>query len=141
MAEIIYQYPFETANPCKNSSIRWLNGNDFDIFNDHLNSCGQRPISDAIWSKMQAAGTIYCGLFVGSEMVSRACVEKYSETKWEISDVRTVKCYRNRGFAFEVSIFILQYILAHNKIATIRTEEDNWAMQKVIAKLGFSQIP
>ena len=138
MAEIIYQYPSQTASDSESNNIRWLTADDFDIFNKHLVACGQNPISVAIWNNIQEEGTIYCGLFIDNKMVARACVEKYSDTKWEVADVRTVNSYRNHGFAFETCNFILQYILAHGKIATIRTEDDNFAMQKVIAKLGFT---
>ena len=140
MAEIVYQYPSLITPPSQNHQIRWLNADDFDVFNKHLDACGQRPISTAIWNNIQEEGTVYCGLFIDNKMVARACVEKYSDTKWEVADVRTVNSYRNHGFAFETCNFILQYILAHGKIATIRTEEDNWAMQNVISKLGFSPI-
>lgn len=140
MAEIIYQYPLKTTIHLENSSIHWLDADDFDVFNRHLADCGQRSVNSALWSQIQESGTIYCGLFIGSNMVARACVEKYSDTKWEVADVRTVKAFRNRGFAFQTCNFILQYILAHEKTATIRTEEDNWAMQHVIAKLGFTQV-
>ena len=140
MAEIIYQYPLKSTNCFENDSIQWLNVDDLDVFNKHLSECGQRSVSGAVWKQIQESGTRYCGLFVGSNMIARACVEKYSDTKWEVADVRTVKAYRNRGFAFQVCNFVLQYILAHEKTATIRTEEDNFAMQSVIAKLGFTQI-
>ena len=138
MAEIIYQYPSQTASDSESNNIRWLTADDFDIFNKHLVACGQNPISVATWSNIQEEGTIYCGFFSENVMVARACVEKYSDTKWEVADVRTVKDYRSHGFAFAVCHFVLQYILSHSKIATIRTEEDNFAMQKVIAKLGFT---
>ena len=141
MAEIIYQYPSRTADNRESSSIRWLEHNDLHVFNAHLEACGQRPISDALWTSIWEEGTVYCGLFVDGHMVARACVEKYSERKWEVADVRTVNCFRNRGFAFQVSHFVLQYILSQHKEATIRTEADNLAMQKVIARLGFTQIP
>ena len=140
MAEIIYQHTAQCVNESNNPHIRWLCADDLDPFNSHLRSCGQCPLSDATWNKILKEGTIYCGLFIGNDMVARACVEKYSDTKWEVADVRTVKGYRNRGFAFQISNFVLQYILAHGKIATIRTEDDNWAMQKVISKLGFTPI-
>ena len=141
MAEIIYQHPSgQAANRSANSAIRWLNADDFEIFEAHLLACGQRPISQALWDQIQSSDTIYCGYFVGNDMVARACVEKYSDDHWEVADVRTVKSRRNRGLAFAVCDFVLQYIQLHNKIATIRTEEDNLAMQKVISRLGFTPI-
>ena len=141
MAEIIYQSPTQSAAAPKAEAIRWLTAEDLDVFNSHLRDCGQNPISDTVWTMIQEEGTIYCGLFIGNEMVARACVEKYSESKWEVADVRTVKLHRSRGYASEVCSFVLQYILANNRIATIRTEASNLAMQKVIAKLGFIPNP
>jgi len=73
-------------------------------------------------------------------MVARACAEKYSEDFWEIADVRTVKEFRNHEYAYQLCLFVLTYILSQNKTATIRTEEDNDAMQKVIRKLGFTRL-
>ncbi len=90
-----------------------------------------------IWDEVCEEGTLYCLLFEKGTPVARACVEKYSEEAWEIADVRVVKSFRNRGFACEVCSFVLQYILDNNKNATIRTEEDNYPMQRVIEKLGF----
>ena len=82
-------------------------------------------------------GTIYCLLFENGIPAARACVEKHSDEEWEIADVRVVKSHRNKGCAYEVSLFVLKYILDNNKNATIRTEEDNYPMQRVISKLGF----
>jgi len=84
--------------------------------------------------------TVYCGIFIGSKMVARACVEKYSEDFWEIADVRTAKGFRNHGYAYQLCLFILAYVLSQNKTATIRTEENNDTMQKVICKLGFKKL-
>jgi len=39
-----------------------------------------------------------------------------------------------------VCAYVLEYILENNRIPTIRTEEDNYPMQKVISKLGFAAI-
>ena len=82
----------------------------------------------------------YCGLFVDGKMVARACVEKYSETAWEAGDVRCVSDYRNRGYTHQVCSFVLRYILSQDKIATIRTENDNIIMKKVIKNLGFVEL-
>ena len=73
-------------------------------------------------------------------MVARACVEKYSFNAWEVADVRTAKQYRGNGYAGQVCSFVLDYIIGHGKTATIRTEEDNIKMQRVITKLGFSVL-
>ena len=73
-------------------------------------------------------------------MVARACVEKYSLNAWEVADVRTAAPYRARGYASAVCAFVLDYILAHGRTATIRTEADNVKMQRVIEKLGFDAL-
>lgn len=79
-------------------------------------------------------------LFENGVPVARACVEKYSEDTWEVADVRVVRNFRNRGYAYDVCSFVLQYILNNGKNATIRTEEDNSAMKRVIEKLGFTPL-
>lgn len=118
-------------------NIRWLSRNDLEIFNHHLLICGQKTIAKDVWDQIYDDGTIYCLLFFERMPVARACVEKYSEEMWEIADVRVAKYWRNKGFAFKVCLFVLNYILKYNRTATIRTEEDNYSMQRVIEKLGF----
>lgn len=54
--------------------------------------------------------------------------------------MRVAKDYRNKGFACEISRFVTNYILRQGKTATIRTEEDNYQMQRVIMKLGFNML-
>lgn len=139
MAEIIYQYHGE-ATKADFSDIRWLNENELSVFNRHLECCGQKPISDELWAKIYTEGTVYCLLWCDGLPVARACVEPYSSDKWEVSDVRVAKEYRNRGFAYRVSLFVRNHILKQNKIPTIRTEQDNVAMQRVIQKLGFEPM-
>ena len=62
-------------------------------------------------------------------------MEKYSETMWEVADVRTAKEYRGRGYAGCVCRFVTNYILERERTATIRTEEDNERMKRVIGKM------
>lgn len=137
MAELLYIYPFSETNSSAGDSIRWLEAEDIDIFNQHLAACGQKPIAEKLWKEIYSEGTMYCGKFIGNLMVARACVEKYSDEYWEVADVRTAREYRNCGCAAEVCTFVLNYILSQNKNATIRTEEDNVPMQRVITHLGF----
>ncbi len=125
---------------CADQNVRWLTCDDYDIFCDHLNLCGQRILEKAKWEQAYAEGTIYCGLFYDGKMVCRGCVEKYSQNAWEIGDVRTVLQYRGNGYAHQVCSFVLKYILQQGRTATMRTEEDNRAMQKVITDLGFSVL-
>lgn len=119
-------------------NIRWLTLDDYDIFCKHLKLCRQQPLQKEKWEEAYANGIVYCGLFDCENMISRACVEKYSQNAWEISDVRTAHQYRENGYAHQVCLFILKYILQQGKTATIRTEETNHAMKKVISDLNFS---
>lgn len=136
MAEIVYQF---VGNKVENNihSIRWISRDELDIFNTHLSLCSQNILTQSVWEEIYDEGTIYCILFENGIPVARACVEKYSNEAWEVADVRVVKSHRNKGFAYEVSLFVLKYILDSSKKATIRTEEDNYPMQRVISKLGF----
>ena len=136
MAEIIYYYPDTLIAP-SDACIRWLQRDDLQSFNHHLFLCNQNPLDTKTWDSIYNEGTIYCLLFADNQPVARACVEKYSENMWEVADVRVVKAYRNNGFASEISRFVTNYILSHGKTPTIRTEENNFAMQKVIVRLGF----
>jgi predicted GNAT family acetyltransferase len=138
--EILY-YTKEAADdavPCRD--IRWLSVGDYAVFLEHLELCGQRILEESEWKSAYREGTVYCGLFEDGRMVARACVEKYSSNAWEIADVRTARPYRDKGYAGLVCGFVLRYILNHGKTATIRTEEDNEIMKKVIGKLGFSVL-
>lgn len=138
--EILYYTRKPVENAAPNSAVRWLSVEDYAVFCAHLALCGQRALDESDWKEMYAEGTAYCGLFVNGEMAARAAVEKYSLNAWEVADVRTAAPHRARGYAFAVSAFVLEYILAHGKTATIRTEEDNVKMQRVIEKLGFSVL-
>ncbi len=137
MAEIIYHYPLRERGGLADENVRWLDASELDVFNRHLALCLQRPLDAATWRRAYAEGTVYCGRFAGDTMVARACVEKYSEDRWEVADVRTVREYRGRGCATAVCDYVLRYILAQNRVPTMRTEEDNAAMRRVIAKLRF----
>lgn len=137
MAEILYKYTEKQIRSAL-ADIRWLDENELDLFNLHLSLCGQKELGGDQWKRIYADGTVYCLLFENGIPVARACVEKYSKEAWEVADVRVVKSHRNKGFAYEVSLFVLKYILDNNKNATIRTEEDNYPMQHVISKLGFT---
>lgn len=144
------------------SDVRWLSVDEYPIFSVHLELCGQKPLPESSWDGIYNEGTVYCGLFAEDKlsevilsenkltenklsikasrhMVGRACVEKYSQNAWEVADVRVAKPYRNRGYACRLCYFVLSYILSAGKTATIRTEEDNFAMQRVIEKLGFTR--
>ena len=137
MSEIIYKYtsaPRPTPAPY---AIRWLTADDHAVYNAHLALCGQRSVSEDLWREIYADGTRYCGLFEGGVMTSRACIEPLSADVWEIADVRTARDFRGRGQACAVCEFVLCEILSAGKIPSIRTEEDNLAMQRVIEKLGF----
>ena len=144
MSEIIYQYPSGTVLPKASNqpaSIRRLRADDYPVFVRHLELCGQRPISRGIWNEIFSDGTIYFGLFESGEMVARACREIITPDQWEIADVRVVSDFRNRGLAFQICRHVLEYIISEGKTPTIRTEEHNIAMQKIIAKLGFAPVP
>lgn len=121
-------------------NIRWLTPDDYEVFCTHLKLCGQHSISRSLWDAIYTKDTVYCGLFVNGKMVSRACVEKYSPNAWEVADVRTAAEHRGSGYAREVCRFVLNYIISWGKTATIRTEEDNFGMKKVISELGFSVL-
>ncbi len=136
--EILYFTKTIIEDSAVNQTIRWLTLGDYDIFREHLDLCGQRILERTEWEQAYAEGTVYCGLFISGIVVCRACVEKYSSNAWEIGDVRSVRQYRGNGYAHQVCSFVLKYILQQGKTATIRTEEDNRAMKKVITDLGFS---
>ena len=139
MAEILYKYSLTEKRKIDSSlCIRWLSKEELHIFNDHLKLCGQSIIDNTLWDEIFDEGTMYAGLFIDSRMVARASVEKYSNEAWEVADVRVVREFRNKGMAYNMCLYILQYILENKRIPTIRTEEDNYPMQKVILKLGFS---
>ncbi len=138
--EILYYYKGDSRKAVSNFDVRWLSADDYDTFCEHLTLCGQRSIDEAKWKRAYADGTVYCGLFADGKMLARACVEKYSVNAWEVADVRTVRQFQNNGYAFQLCSFVLNYILENGRTATIRTEEDNVRMKKVVEKLGFSLL-
>lgn len=138
MTEILYKYLSKEKREIDSSlCIKWLDKNELQNFNNHLELCGQAVIDNTLWDEIYDEGTIYAGLFVDGKMVARACVEKYSNEAWEIADVRVAQSFRNKGFAYNVCLYVLQYILKNGRLPTIRTKADNYAMQKVVSKLGF----
>lgn len=139
MAEILYIYEGDESL-YSDRAPRWLGIDELNTFNEHLALCGQKPLAQHIWDKIYAEGTMYCLMFEDGLPVARVCVEKYSEDKWEVGDVRVVKEYRNRGLAYDACVFVLNYILENGRQPTIRTEEDNIAMQRVIARMGFKPM-
>ena len=139
MAEELYKY---CSNDTKEIDsllcIRWLEKNECNVFNEHLEICGQSIIPTTLWNEIYEEGTIYAGLFVDDKMVARACVEKYSDDYWEVGDVRVAVPYRNQGYAHEICAYVLNYIVLQMKKPTMRTEESNVIMQHVIEDLGFT---
>ena len=137
--ELLYKKSEPDGSAPMFSDIRWLSQEEYPIFSEHLKLCGQRQLPKADWDEAYEEGIVYCGLFTEDKMVGRACVEKYSQNAWEVADVRVVQPCRNRGYAYRLCCFVLGYILSKGKTATIRTEEDNFAMQRVIGKSGFTK--
>ena len=139
MSETVYRYrgPMPEA---PSGSIRWLKPAEYEVFARHLELCGQKPLPKDIWDELEGEGTAYCGLFEDGEMVARAAVDRYSEDLWEVSDVRTAKPWRNRGYAEAVCRFVMRLILESGRTPTIRTEDDNAPMRRVIEKLNFETM-
>lgn len=141
MAETVYFYPKAEQTGTLSSHIRWLGADEHELFGRHLKLCGQKmELTAEKWRAWNENAT-YCGLFVDGEMVARACVERYSPDRWEVADVRVAREHRNRGYAGNVCAFVLDYILSAGKTATIRTEDANLPMRRVIARLGFIKLP
>lgn len=137
--EILFAKEPDRCEPVS-GDIRWLKPDEMSVFNEHLALCGQKTVSAEIWQRIQEEGTRYCGLFTGGKMTARACIEKIDGMKWEVSDVRVVRAYRNQGQAKSVCRFVMNEIFGNGKIASIRTEEDNFPMLAVIRALGFKPV-
>jgi len=137
LAEIVFEHPGFFLNFEPSVDIRWLSAEDYDVFTEHLRLCGQQGIDRTVWQEICDDETTYCLLFSDKMPVARACVERYSQARWEVADVRVAREYRNRGYARAVCAFALQSIISNGRIATIRTEEDNTLMLRVINRLGF----
>ena len=97
-----------------------------------------RQQSNALRDEIFEEGTIYAGLFIDSKMVARACVAKHSNEAWAIADAMVAREYRNKGLAYNICAYVLEYIPENKRIPTMRTEEDNYPMRKVISKLEFT---
>jgi predicted GNAT family acetyltransferase len=139
MAEIMYYLETYEGESCA-SQVAWLGENDAEKLNAHLKRCGQSPMDEDLFRALYQQGIArYCLLYINDIPVARGAVEFYSEAAWEAADIRTAREYRCRGLAKELLRFLSQYIVAHAKIATCRTQEDNIAMQKVIHAIGYKQ--
>lgn len=141
MAETVYFYPKAERIGALSSCIRWLGADEHELFDRHLKLCGQKIECTSEKWKLWNENSAYCGLFADGEMVARACVERYSSERWEIGDVRVAREHRGLGYAGEVCAFVLDYILSAGRTATMRTEDDNLPMRRVIARLGFIKLP
>lgn len=140
MAELIFFMPPRQIDRGNHPEIRRLAGNELALFNAHLRLCGQAALSPEKWKDIAKTGIQYYGCFVNGEMVGRAAIEKYSADQWEVADVRVAKGYRNQGIAKKLCRAVMADIFQEGKIATIRTEEDNFAMLWVIDELGFQKL-
>lgn len=136
-SEIVFRYASETSPVVQDCHVRRLGPEKRALFNRHLRLCKQQPMARKQWRKIIRSDIGYYGLFVDDTMVARACVEKLTDRYWEISDVRVAREYRNRGYATAICSFVTNEILESGRIPTIRTENDNAAMRKVIQKLHF----
>ena len=136
MSELIFEYN-GSAIDADCDAVSKLCANDVNIYNEHLRLCGQNEISEADWREVYADNTVYYLLYEKGVPVARAAVEKTSGETWEVSDVRTAKPFRNRGFSEKICRYVISQILSENKKAAIRTESDNLPMLRVIEKLGF----
>jgi len=120
------------------SHIEWLEANDTMKINEHLALCGQNQVDSDWLRRIYKEGTArYCLLYVDNMPVARGAVEPYSDTMWEVADIRVAREFRNRGLAKEILRFLCTYILSHGKIVSCRTERDNYAMRSVLETIGF----
>ena len=122
------------------AAVRWLSVADYECFSRHLALCGQKSLPLETWRDIRRQGTRYCGFFAEGEMIARAGMEILTPSIREVADVRTAAAWRGRGCARSVAAFVAAHILAQGFRATIRTEADNSAMLRVIARLGFSPL-
>ena len=136
MSELLFEYCGNHLESNSESIIK-LSSVDTNTYNEHLKLCGQREISEAEWREVYANDTVYYLLFEKGIPVARAAIEKLSNDVWEISDVRTAKPFRNRGFSERICRYVISHILSENRKVTIRAESDNLPMLRVIEKLGF----
>jgi len=124
--------------------LDFLEDEDYFDFNAHLRRCYLVPIGDDVRNAILTLDTEYFGLFVndGTEnrLVARACVERYSPDKWEISDVCVEGSYRDRGYEEMVVCAAAKYILANGRRPTMRAYENDRALIRVIANTGFVKI-
>jgi RimJ/RimL family protein N-acetyltransferase len=137
--EVVYQiesiYELQKVN-CKD--VRWLSPDDLLIVQEHL-SYQNRTMTIEKWEDINAKGINYCGVILKGKMIGRACVERYSQNKWETADVRILPEFRNQGYGKQVVYFITKYILDNGKIATCRTRIKNLPMQQLAISMGFKE--
>lgn len=74
-----------------------------------------------------------------NEILSLAVIYNINETELEIGAVSTPLRHRKNGYSTAVVSKAAEYILSQNKTASITTNEDNIAMQRVAKKVGFEK--
>ena len=81
----------DIADIPQTDEIRRLFTDDRAVFNRHLGLCRQARdgVTGEEWRRWNAEGVEFYMLFAGAVPVTRCSIEKYSEEKWEASDVRT----------------------------------------------------
>ncbi len=140
MAEIIYTL-MHHAGAASTSRIEWLSEHDCDKFNAHLQLAGQKPIDEARYEAMYQKGIArYCLLYLDGLPVARGAIEPYSKRMWEAADIRVAPAYRGRGLATDILRFLSLAITKSGKTATCRTEEDNTAMRRAMARVGYQEL-
>lgn len=104
-------------------------------------SAGDGPfVSIREWYTEDNGEIEYFQLYAEDKPAARGCIERYSYEFWEAADIKTYEGYRNRGFAFMITAYLTNKIVAAGKTATCRTLPHNEYMRCVIEKCGYQKM-
>lgn len=79
----------------------------------------------------------FYGIFVGSKLVSVACIQVKLPEIWILGGFYTKPEYRNRGYATSLASFLVKEALKETDRVGLHVRADNHPARRVYEKVGF----
>ena len=138
MSKIKWVCTRASFKPAPSKEVRWLAPQaDFYRFQQAQMTRGVEPPSLETWTEWYQSGLILAGYTERGILRGYAAVMKHSETDWEMTGVRTLEAFQQRGFATLNCSFVTEHILRTLETSYCEIEEDDAPMTKILIKLGY----